>query len=266
MTTLLSGWNKLENETKLSSRCVMFGNTHYRSGGTRGGAAEFKWENVRGDSSFLGACVNAPRQGRRDNDRDWFWYTKQTDTMGRGLGKDAERAKALRRLEILDRQRADADLLADALGETAESKRAKIDVEMAQLKQFLERGNTIRDDTEGARIAGLGAAPSKRHDHVVKDAKVQQEVDRQEKMRKEKHLIARDDARRRAIDPNTIDDSKEPIDQSFVHGDDDRQQKRSLSEDDDAAAQRKAAKRAKKDAKKEKKKDKKKKKSRRHDD
>ena len=256
----------------------MFGNTHYREGGSRGGAAEFKWENVKGDQSYLGACLHAPRVGRRDVDRDWFWFTKTKDTMGRGLDRasSAAETKALRRLEILERQKADMELLSDALGETTESKRGKIDLEMAELKRFLERGNRGTDDS-GERVAGLGAAPAKRHDHVLKDEKVQREMDRQQKDRKTRDLIAADNARRRAVDPATLDNKQGgvPQDQGFVRDEEEKEQRDNKkkrhheNDDDDAAARQKAdrrlAKKAKKDAKKAAKKHKKKHRRHRHD-
>mmetsp|Transcript_4773 Transcript_4773/g.12326 ORF Transcript_4773/g.12326 Transcript_4773/m.12326 type:complete len:260 (-) Transcript_4773:654-1433(-) len=214
----------------------MFGKTGYRTGGTRGGASEFKWENVRGDDAFLGASMHAPRQGRRDLDRDWFWYNKTTDTLGRKVG-DTAMATARRRLEILERKRADEDALADALGETAESrtKQSAVDVEIDDLRKFLERGGTERDRLDTERKAGLGAAPAKRHDHVVRDDRVAREIERQAKARRERELLAADAARRRALD-RPVDQEPQPAPDTFVRGVDDDavlRGKRDRDHDDD---------------------------------
>lgn len=190
----------------------------YRNGGTRGGAAQFQWDKVRGDDSFLGASVNAPRVGRRDLDRDWFWYMKSTDVLGRRLGEPAEVAQARRRLEILERKQADNEALADALGETAESRarRSQADFEIAELRKFLERGGTERDRLDTERKAGLGAAPAKRHEHVVHDTRVAVEAERQEKERRQHDLLVADAARRRALDPATLE-QQQAVDRHVEH-------------------------------------------------
>ena len=94
-----------------------------RFDGVRGGKNEFNWESVkkmdRDRDSYLGACLKASVRGRRDVDRDWFWYNKSTDTLGRALGADAQLAQARRRLEILERKQADDAGLADARAEAA---------------------------------------------------------------------------------------------------------------------------------------------------
>ncbi|KAJ8601584.1 hypothetical protein CTAYLR_005245 [Chrysophaeum taylorii] len=253
----------------------MFGKTHYRDGGTRGGAAQFSWEKVAGDQNYLGACVNAPRVGRRDLDRDWFWYTRKKDTFGRELGEAPEVLAARRRLEVLERKRADDEALADALGETAESRsrKARAEVEMAELKKLVERGGMPREGGfEAERVAGLGAAPAKRHDHVMRDSRVAREVERQEKARRERELLVADAARRRAVDPTTLVDATAP-EQGFVHdATNDRPLEEEEEDDDDNPRKRrrrekkKEAKRLRKEAKKARKKRARKKEKRGDDD
>ena len=109
--------------------------------------------------------MKASVNGRRDKDRDFFWYNKTTDTLGRGIDRNPELVKAARRLEVLERRKADAAALADALGETAETRRraAELDLEASELRSLLERGGTERDQILSTeRVAGLGAAPARR--------------------------------------------------------------------------------------------------------
>ncbi|KZW01944.1 hypothetical protein EXIGLDRAFT_760177 [Exidia glandulosa HHB12029] len=76
-------------------------------GGTRGGAAEFKWTDVGADKdreNYLGHSINAPT-GRWQKNKDIHWYSRED--------KDGalERAEEIRRIK-----EAEADLLAIQLG------------------------------------------------------------------------------------------------------------------------------------------------------
>ena len=113
--------------------------------------------------------MKASVNGRRDKDRDFFWYNKTTDTLGRGMDRNPELVKAARRLEVLERRKADAAALADALGETAETRRraAELDLEASELRSLLERGGTERDqilstDARRRPRRGARAAPGGR--------------------------------------------------------------------------------------------------------
>ena len=71
----------------------------FRSGGTRGGAAEFKWDDVKSDKyreCYLGHSVKA-NTGRWQKNKDVLWYTKQAGGGGdgtRGACTTAEERKA----------------------------------------------------------------------------------------------------------------------------------------------------------------------------
>ena len=138
--------------------------------GVRGGKSEFNWQDVKDGKhgrrdDYLGACMKASVNGRRDKDRDFFWYNKTTDTLGRGMDRNPELVKAARRLEVLERRKADAAALADALGETAEtrSRAAELDLEASELRSLLERGGTERDRSRhGAAPASARPARSPR--------------------------------------------------------------------------------------------------------
>ena len=79
-----------------------------RLSGVRGGKSEFNWQDVKDGKhgrrdDYLGACMKASVNGRRDKDRDFFWYNKTTDTLGRGMDRNPELVKAARRLEVFRR-------------------------------------------------------------------------------------------------------------------------------------------------------------------
>lgn len=76
-------------------------------GGTRGGAAEFKWTDVGADKDrehYLGHSINAPT-GRWQKNKDVHWYNRDL--------KDSDEARAQ---EIKQIKEAEEDALAAALG------------------------------------------------------------------------------------------------------------------------------------------------------
>ena len=182
-----------------------------RLSGVRGGKSEFNWQDVKEGKhgrrdDYLGACMKASVNGRRDKDRDFFWYNKTTDTLGRGMDRNPELVKAARRLEVLERRKADAAALADALGETAETRRraAELDLEASELRSLLERGGTERDQILSTeRVAGLGAAPARRHADA--SARVVAEEQRQADAKRKRDLVEADAARRACRDPRRLD-------------------------------------------------------------
>lgn len=82
--------------------------------GTRGGAAEFRWDAVKTDKdreNYLGHSVNAPA-GRWQKNKDIHWYNREND-----VGVEAlERAASQRAEEIKRIKQQEEDALAAALG------------------------------------------------------------------------------------------------------------------------------------------------------
>lgn len=89
---------------KLGQRAEMF---HPTRGGTRGGAAEFSWDDVRKDKdreNYLGHSISAPT-GRWQNHKDVNWYNKEHQASGSGLrangaGAGLSDAQIARRQEL----------------------------------------------------------------------------------------------------------------------------------------------------------------------
>lgn len=68
---------------------------HRSRGGTRGGADQFKWEDVKTDSqrqNYLGHSVMAP-VGRWQQGKDLHWYTKGDSTKEEVASDERRRIK-----------------------------------------------------------------------------------------------------------------------------------------------------------------------------
>ncbi|KAG5185821.1 kinase phosphorylation protein-domain-containing protein, partial [Tribonema minus] len=139
----------------------MPGNGAYRVGGTRGGADQFRWEDVKQDKYrelYLGHSLHAP-VGRWQKGKDLTWYAKKKQDPEAAAGAAAELA-AIRRQ--------DEDLIRQALGHAPLQRPDGDGAQLgeAEMKALLARGTTEREAVDIERVSGLGAAPSKGHEHL----------------------------------------------------------------------------------------------------
>jgi hypothetical protein len=75
---------------------------HFLSLGTRGGAGEFKWSDVKADKdreNYLGHSINAP-QGRWQNQKDIHWYNRNKSDVTDEEAIKRQKARELREIKM----------------------------------------------------------------------------------------------------------------------------------------------------------------------
>lgn len=111
---------------------------------------------------YLGHSVMAP-VGRWQKDKDLHWYNK-------AKGGSAISADAVARAEREALKRQDEDAINAALGlapaSSSQHGPSGADLDEVEKSQLLARGGAERDGLDVERVQGLGAAPSKGHDHL----------------------------------------------------------------------------------------------------
>jgi hypothetical protein len=130
----------------------------YRTGGTRGGQDQFRWDDVKSDKyreNYLGHSQMAP-VGRWQKGKDLFWYNKVQKSESEILKSEIELMKER-----------DENQINVALGLTKKKHNySSGSLEKDDIKYLLSRGETERSSVDIERIEGLGAAPARLHDHI----------------------------------------------------------------------------------------------------
>lgn len=121
---------------------------HPVRGGTRGGADQFNWEDVKDDKyreNYLGHSLRAP-VGRWQKGKDLTWYAKEK----------TEAASTSRESEIAAAKKAEEEAMLAALGFATPAKPTHQPLTKAEVTEALRRGDGNRDDVDTDRVSGVG--------------------------------------------------------------------------------------------------------------
>lgn len=113
--------------------------------GTRGGAAEFKWSDVKADKdreNYLGHSINAP-QGRWQNHKDIHWYNRNKSDV---IDEDAVRREKAR--EIKEIKMREENELSIALGYGPVHDLERIGMDEAEGGEVRGEGSAVKTERE----------------------------------------------------------------------------------------------------------------------
>ncbi|KAH7961277.1 hypothetical protein HPB52_006407 [Rhipicephalus sanguineus] len=125
---------------------------HPVRGGTRGGADQFNWEDVKDDKyreNYLGHSLRAP-VGRWQKGKDLTWYAKEKQ----------QAASTSRQSEVAAAKKAEEEAMLAALGFATPAKPTHQPLSKAEVTEALRRGDGSREEGDADRISGaMGDIP-----------------------------------------------------------------------------------------------------------
>ncbi|XP_064455173.1 multiple myeloma tumor-associated protein 2-like [Ornithodoros turicata] len=148
---------------------------HPVRGGTRGGADQFNWDDVKEDKyreNYLGHSLKAP-VGRWQKGKDLTWYAKEPGSGAGSKGEDkiaAARSAKAAQLQAL--KKAEEEAMLNALGFSS-TKSTHHQLSKEEMNEALKRGESQRDEFDIERVAGVGT--SRRHFSASSGGKVAKE-------------------------------------------------------------------------------------------
>ncbi|KAL1435505.1 hypothetical protein MTO96_000175 [Rhipicephalus appendiculatus] len=121
---------------------------HPVRGGTRGGADQFNWEDVKEDKyreNYLGHSLRAP-VGRWQKGKDLTWYAKDKQ----------QAASTSRQSEVAAAKKAEEEAMLAALGFATPAKPTHQPLSKAEVTEALRRGDGSREEGDADRVSGVG--------------------------------------------------------------------------------------------------------------
>lgn len=125
---------------------------HPVRGGSRGGADQFNWDDVKDDKyreNYLGHSLRAP-VGRWQKGKDLTWYAKDPKAQG------TEARAAARESELAAAKKAEEEAMLSALGFSVPAKPTHQPLSREEVTEALRRSDSKRDDFETDRVSGVG--------------------------------------------------------------------------------------------------------------
>eukprot|EP01089_Gocevia_fonbrunei_P003010 TRINITY_DN1286_c0_g1_i2.p1 TRINITY_DN1286_c0_g1~~TRINITY_DN1286_c0_g1_i2.p1 ORF type:complete len:203 (+),score=56.06 TRINITY_DN1286_c0_g1_i2:101-709(+) len=129
-----------------------------RRGGTRGGADQFTWEDVKNDKYkefYLGhSLVTSSKPTFNNRKPNPLWWGS----------KDKNQPQSDRKAELEEIKRQEEQLMKEALGLVPKSRASGRGLDPSEMQDLLKRGQSDNDAYDADRISGVGFGSHKTHE------------------------------------------------------------------------------------------------------